>query len=68
MFWVAVIIIVSSLIGLISTKFLGEENPIEKAMEEIIWLETGIEIDLSHRLTDQDEEVIKKEIPKKDNF
>jgi hypothetical protein len=65
MFWVAVIIIISSLIGIISTHFLGEDNPIEKAMEEIIRLETGMEVDFTpdYPEEDKDLEASKKKDP-----
>lgn len=33
--------------GLLSTKFLGDDNPVEEASEEIIEDITGVEIDLS---------------------
>jgi hypothetical protein len=67
MFWVAVIIIITSLIGVISTKFLGEDNPIEKMMEEIIRLESGVEIDFTPNHPDENP-FIKQNLHKRDNF
>lgn len=45
--WAAIITATVFLIGVISVHFLGDDNPIEEACEEIIKLETGKEIDLS---------------------
>lgn len=33
--------------GLVSIKFLGQDNPVEEAVEEIIKNQTGLDIDLS---------------------
>jgi len=56
MFWVAIIIIFSSLIGIISTRFLGDDNPIEEAMEEIIRFEVGVDCDLTPNFSEEDTE------------
>ncbi len=41
------ILIAASIVGAISIKYLGPENPIEEASEAIIEVETGKKIDLS---------------------
>lgn len=44
---ILLIIISSVVIGIGSIYFLGHDNPIEEAAEEVIFLETGKRIDLS---------------------
>lgn len=41
------IVITACAVGLFSSKYLGDDNPIEQAAEEIIKEETGIKIDLT---------------------
>lgn len=41
------IVLVAGAVGLISAKFLGNDNPIEQEAEKIIKDETGIEVDLT---------------------
>lgn len=38
---------ISVVIGLVSIYFLGRDNPVEEACEEIIKDETGVDIDLT---------------------
>lgn len=42
-----IILLVASVIGLVSVKYLGDDNPIEEISEEIIKVETGVTIDLT---------------------
>ena len=42
-----IFIVVVGLMGFLSSRILGDDNPIEEFTEEIIEQETGIEIDLS---------------------
>lgn len=42
-----IVVAVSAVIGLCSTLYLGKDNPIEQAAEEVIKSETGINIDLT---------------------
>ena len=44
-----VIVIVVTTIGIISIKFLGNDNPIEEATEAVIKEEIGINVDLSKK-------------------
>lgn len=44
---VAVVVIIAVVIGIVSIKFFGNDNPIEEAAESVIKSETGIDIDLS---------------------
>ena len=46
-FWIVVVCIIATTIGIISIKYLGNDNPIEEAAEQIIESETGLDIDLS---------------------
>jgi hypothetical protein len=41
------ILIVALSVGYVSSRWLGEDNPIEEAAEEVIESQTGMEIDLS---------------------
>lgn len=41
------IVLVTGAIGLISTKFLGKDNPIEQEAEKIIKDEIGVDVDLT---------------------
>ena len=46
--WIMLIILVVALaIGFISIKFLGSDNVVEEAAEEVIKAETGVDLDLS---------------------
>jgi len=47
MTWVAIITAICLLAGILSTKFLGKDNPIEETVEDLIEIETGEKIDLS---------------------
>lgn len=44
---ILIIIIVVSAVGLVSVKFLGDDNPIEEVAEDVIQVETGAKIDLT---------------------
>lgn len=44
---IIVIISIVTAVGIISTHFLGPDNPVEEVAEEIIKEETGLNIDLS---------------------
>lgn len=44
---IVAIALAATIIGLVSIQFLGEDNAIEEAAEEVIKLETGVEVDLS---------------------
>lgn len=44
---ILIVVCVVSLIGALSIKFLGNDNPVEEAAEEVIKLETGQQLDLS---------------------
>lgn len=41
------ILVVALLAGHVSSRFLGEDNPVEEAAEEVIESQTGINLDLS---------------------
>ena len=41
------VVAVAALIGWVSTCYLGDDNPIEEAAEEVIEIETGRRVDLS---------------------
>lgn len=41
------IVAIAGLVGYVSSLYLGDDNPIEEAAEEVIELETGRKIDLS---------------------
>lgn len=41
------ILVVALGVGYLSSRWLGEDNPIEEAAEEVIESQTGMEIDLS---------------------
>ena len=43
----ASIVVIASIAGILSIYFLGKDNPVEEACEEIIKDETGQEVDLS---------------------
>ncbi len=47
MIWSTLIFVCAMLAGIISTCFLGPNNPIEELCEEIIKMETGKDFDLS---------------------
>ncbi len=49
MVWSTLIFICAMLAGIISTCFLGPNNPIEELCEEIIKMETGKEFDFSQK-------------------
>jgi len=42
-----IIIILAIIIGLGSTYFLGDDNPVEEVSEKVIQEETGVNIDLT---------------------
>jgi len=44
---IAAIVVISAAIGFASRHYLGNDNPIEEAAEEVIQLETGVKVDLS---------------------
>ena len=44
---ILIVVCVVSLIGVLSVKYLGNDNPVEEAAEEVIKLETGQQIDLT---------------------
>lgn len=41
------VVIVAAIVGLISKKYLGNDNPIEEAAEAVIKEEIGLDVDLS---------------------
>lgn len=41
------ILVVALVAGYASSRFLGEDNPIEEAAEEVIESQTGVKVDLS---------------------
>lgn len=43
------IVVVAGAVGIVSIKFLGNENPIEETAEKIIKDETGIDVELSQK-------------------
>lgn len=45
--YIVLIVIISLIIGYLSVPFLGKNNPIEEAVEEIIRQETGISLELT---------------------
>lgn len=44
---VLIIIAIVSVVGLLSTRFLGDDNVVEETAEEVIKMHTGVDIDLS---------------------
>jgi hypothetical protein len=44
---VIVVAVVAAAIGYGSSKYLGDDNPVEEAAEEVIEADTGIDIDLT---------------------
>ena len=44
---ILIIIAVVSIVGLFSTRFLGDDNVVEETAEEVIKMHTGVDIDLS---------------------
>lgn len=44
---VLLIILISTLVGVVSVKFFGKDNPIEETAEEVIEAHTGKEVDLT---------------------
>jgi uncharacterized protein YpmB len=46
-FTIFIVVVVVSLIGAVSVKYLGNDNPVKEAAEDIIQIETGKKIDLS---------------------
>ncbi len=48
------ILVVALGIGYVSSRFLGEDNPIEEAAEEVIESQTGVDIDLTPRSNEQE--------------
>jgi len=47
-----IIIILTIIIGITSTYFLGNDNPVEEIAEKVIEEETGIDIDLTPNSTE----------------
>ena len=47
------ILVVALIAGYASSKFLGEDNAIEEAAEEVIESQTGMDIDLSRNSTEK---------------
>lgn len=43
------VVLVCAAVGYFSVKFLGPDNPVEEAAEEVIQLETGAKVDLTPR-------------------
>ena len=41
------VLVVSCVVGIASSLFLGHDNPIEEASEQVIFDKTGVDIDLS---------------------
>jgi hypothetical protein len=41
------ILVVALVAGYVSSRFLGEDNPVEEAAEEVIESQTGMDIDLT---------------------
>lgn len=46
-FTIFIVVVIVSLIGAFSVKYLGNDNPVEEAAEAIIEVETGKKIDIS---------------------
>jgi len=44
---ITIIVAISAIVAIISIFFLGKDNPVEEACEDIIKKETGLDIDLS---------------------
>jgi hypothetical protein len=45
--WIVISCVIATLVGIISIKYLGNDNLIEEAAEVVIKSETGVDIDLS---------------------
>jgi hypothetical protein len=43
---IAGVVIFIAFMGLVSTHYLGDQNPIELAAEDVIEMETGLKVDL----------------------
>ncbi len=46
-FLIVIIIVSVAVVGYISTKFLGDDNPVEEIAEEVIESQTGVDVDLT---------------------
>lgn len=44
---ILIIIAVAALVGVVSSRWLGDDNAVEETAEEVIENETGLKIDLS---------------------
>ncbi len=48
------ILVVALVAGYVSSRFLGEDNPVEEAAEEVIESQTGVDIDLSPKSKEEE--------------
>lgn len=58
------IVIAAIIIGLLSSRFLFQDNPIEETSEEIIKKETGVDIDLTPATSEEESQNKSSYFPK----
>jgi hypothetical protein len=51
---IIIIVGIVTVVGIISTTFMGEDNPVEEVSESVIKQETGLDVDLSPSTPDPD--------------
>lgn len=53
---IVAIVVTAAVVGIVSSKMLGPDNPVEEVAEEVIQAETGLKIDLSPETSAPDQD------------